>query len=107
MVDIARYAFRLSAWNELAGVDDSFILLYYVKNDGTSDIEIASASSHPSRTFPLPSTNRKSSPRVLFRCLTARPLPPADPKLKKRFLSRIQYAQLKLDDIRPGERRRI
>jgi hypothetical protein len=47
MVDIARYAFRLSAWNELAGVDDSFILLYYVKNDGTSDIEIASASSHP------------------------------------------------------------
>jgi hypothetical protein len=106
MVDIARYAFRLSAWNELAGVDDSFILLYYVKNDGTSDIEIASAS-HPSRTFPLPSTNRKSSPRALFRCLTARPLPPADPKLKKRFLSRIQYAQLKLDDIRPGERRRI
>ncbi len=44
MVDIARYAFRLSAWNELAGVDDIFILMYYVKNDGTSEIEIASAS---------------------------------------------------------------
>jgi hypothetical protein len=42
MVDIARYAFRLTAWNELAGVDDVFILLYFVKNDGTAEIEINS-----------------------------------------------------------------
>jgi len=42
MVDIARYAFRLSAWNELAGVDDIFVLIYYVKNNGTTEIEISS-----------------------------------------------------------------
>ena len=31
MVDRARYCFKLTAWNELAGVDDSFLLIYYVR----------------------------------------------------------------------------
>ncbi len=40
MVDRARYVFQLSAWNELAGVDDFYTLFYFVRNDGKPDIEI-------------------------------------------------------------------
>ena len=43
MVDQARYAFKLSAWNELAGVDDHFVLHYFRKNNGSSDVEIMGA----------------------------------------------------------------
>ena len=68
MVDRARYCFKLTAWNELAGVDDAFLLIYYVRNDGSNDIEIQ------------------------------------DPKHKKRFLTRIAYPQLKVEDVRPGGR---
>ena len=68
MVDRARYCFKLTAWNELAGVDDAFLLIYYVRNDGSNDIEIQ------------------------------------DPKHKKRFLTRIAYPQLRIEDVRPGGR---
>jgi nucleoside-diphosphate kinase len=54
--------------SRLAGVDDAFLLIYYVKNDGSGEVEIQ------------------------------------DPKHKRRFLSRVPYPQLKVEDIRPGGR---
>lgn len=42
MVDRACYSFKLSAWNELAGVDDFYSLFYYIRNDGVPEIEIFS-----------------------------------------------------------------
>jgi hypothetical protein len=40
MVDRERLCFRLSAYNELAGVDDKFVLFYFIRNDERVDIEI-------------------------------------------------------------------
>lgn len=66
MADRERYVFRLTAWNELAGVDDTFTLFYFIKNDGRVDVEIL------------------------------------EPAKKRKFLSRVHYPSLKLEDIRPG-----
>jgi hypothetical protein len=39
-MDTARYSFILEINNELAGVLDEYILLYYTRKDGRDDIEI-------------------------------------------------------------------
>lgn len=111
MVDIARYAFRLSAWNELAGVDDIFVLIYYVKNNGTAEIEISSTYWYPlgSKFSFMNELELPTKFTVVLVVLTSPTLysivsiPSIDPKLKRRTLARIGYPGLKLDDIRPGK----
>jgi len=40
MVDRERFCFSLSAYNELAGVDDHFTLFFFIRNDERIEIEI-------------------------------------------------------------------
>jgi len=39
-MDSARYAFKLTHFNELAAIDDPYQLLYYVRRDGRDEVEL-------------------------------------------------------------------
>lgn len=94
MVDRARYVFKLSAWNELAGVDDFFTLFYFVRNDGKTDIEIIGWQllvNAPTLIF------FRHSP-LMSECALA------ENKHRRKFLARMPYPALKLEDVRPGAR---
>lgn len=76
MVDSERLCFGLSAWNELAGVDDKFTLFLYTRNNGKSEIEIVRHLLHGERkrhlarvAFPL--TPRDVRPGEYCRLLAA------------------------------------
>ena len=96
MVDRARYCFKLTAWNELAGVDDSFLLIYYVRRRPPPPAPARALTL--ARTRPLPSSDAQ------VRNDGSNDIEIQDPKHKKRFLTRIAYPSLKIDDVRPGGR---
>ena len=93
---MARYAFNLAAWNELAGVDDHFTLF------------CASALALARRTPPpTPRALTFTHPRLFqnvdyVRNNGTHDIEIVDPKHKRRQLSRIPYPHLKADDVRPG-----
>ena len=93
-MDIQRYSFRLSFFNELAAVDEHFQLFYYVRRDGRDEIEASATllSSWMTRTR----GNRSSHQQQI---IYATPLQINDVKHKKKFLSRVHYPALKLSDI--------
>jgi hypothetical protein len=98
MVDRARYNFRLSQFNELAAADDLFSLSYFVRNNGETDIEIIGECACGPR---LPSACACSSWGCCFTlCTHAQSL--AEQKHRRKFLARMPFKDLKLDDVRPG-----
>jgi hypothetical protein len=108
MVDVARYAFNLAAWNELAGVDDHFTLFCAspARARATSRTRTARRQVGFLRNprWRRPQCTLTPAFRIAdyVRNNGTHDIEIVDPKHKRRQLSRIAYPHLKAEDVRPN-----
>lgn len=84
-MDLARYAFRVEYWNELAGSWTVYQLLYYTRRDGRNEVELIEL-----RPAGVGGGHRDAGGGA------------GGGGKSRKFLARVHYPALKLEDIRPG-----